>query len=854
MKRFLFVLAISVAAVCSLQAGPVNEAEARQVADNFFSQDKYHFATQAGTTATRLAYVAEHERFFVFDRGARGGFVVVAGDDRLPQVLAHGASGDFSQGLLPDAVRYWLNEMNRQIAFLQSHDDVAAHVPAKRAQVVEPLLSTQWDQDVPYNNYCPTYTLPNGDINRAVTGCVATATAQVMNYYQWPDVGVGSHSYTCNVNNMTVTELSADYSQSVYRWDLMLDRYDASSSAESCDAVARLMSDVGISVDMGYGSSSGASEYAASQALKRYFKYANTCYWLNRDYYSAAEWDELMVAELSARRPVMYCGYAFDGGHAFVLDGVDAKGYYHVNWGWGGNFDGYFLVSVLAPTSGMDFKYMQDGLFGLVPDYRAGEVDKVLYIRSQMIPLTQAVPLGNEVSLNIDQLIAEGNALDTAGYDIDQNGRKRYYSLIHMSLDAYNETGLKFMGQLFDYKHYLNGWGRTGQNVSITLPERLNDGEYKLKLAYSLEDGNACDQPVYDYSGKEVYVKMLVRNDTAYLSDCFLYNTYSLESMIVQPGVTIGQPFDISVSLSYNMPWTSGEGPLGNVYLSMIKDGQEVAVSDMYEIQVPAQSVKTFEMQMTAPEEWGRYYLVLHDESDNQIVKFNMWEGVQDDSPVTFFVLPVCQSLVEDFETMTANNKTNEKNVPGRFTTWSFNKSGVRAPGETLCNGTNAVMMKNPSTISSTQPLHHDFFLAQASFFNQSSSLAKYALEYSVDGAAPWHRVNTIDSLELAEVPSKSQALATWVLDVPASQPTYFRIAMIGGGSSAATYVDDIIFYYTDVAGDVNHDGEINIADVNAIINAILTLTTNVNTDADVNGDGEVNIADVNAVIRLILD
>ena len=251
MKRFLYILAITMATVCTMQAAPVNQAEARQVAGQFFSASSSRLAAPAAQSAIRLVYTAENERFYVFDRGARGGFVVVAGDDRLPQVLGYGNSGDFSAPDLPPSLRYWLGEMNRQIEYLHAHNEVAAHHPIKRATAVAPLLATQWDQGSPYNNQCPTYTTSTGVTNRAVTGCVATGLAQVMNYYQWPDVGMGSHSYVCNVNDMTTVELSADFSQSVYRWDLMLDTYDENSDPESCEAVAKLMSDLGISMEMG---------------------------------------------------------------------------------------------------------------------------------------------------------------------------------------------------------------------------------------------------------------------------------------------------------------------------------------------------------------------------------------------------------------------------------------------------------------------------------------------------------------------------------------------------------------------------------------------------------------------------
>ena len=424
MKRILFILAIAMATFYSLQAASINEAEARQVADKFFSVHSSRMMAPAAQPEVHLAYTAERGRFYVYDRGRNGGFVVVAGDDRLPQVLGYGDKGDFSTSALPSSLQYWMKEMNRQIEFMQSHEDVVAYQPVKRAAAVGPLMTTLWDQDAPYNDLCPTYTDGNGVTNRAVTGCVATAFAQVMNYHQWPSVGQGSHSYVCNVNDMTVTELSADFSQSQYRWDLMLDSYNSSSSPESCEAVAKLMSDVGISMDMGYGSSSGASERAAMNAMKRYFKYGDNCYLVERDYFSAAEWDQMLTDELSARRPIVYCGYDLSGqdagGHAFVFDGFNIDGYYHVNWGWGGSYDGYFLFWVLNPGK-YNFNYIQDAVLGLVPETQNDDVNKVLYVRSQLVPKTPSVSLGSTITMTMDNFTAVGNMLDTAGYDQRDN-------------------------------------------------------------------------------------------------------------------------------------------------------------------------------------------------------------------------------------------------------------------------------------------------------------------------------------------------------------------------------------------------------------------------------------------------
>lgn len=853
MKRILFFLAIAMAWVCTLQAAKVNETEARQVANNFFMVKSARMKASAGAqSALRLAYTADQERFYIFDRGSNGGFVVVAGDDRLPQVLAYGEAGNFSAPNLPTNVQYWVDEMNRQIQYLQSHDGVLAHKPAQRVSEVQPLLTTRWDQSSPYNDMCPTYDSGNGGMVHAVTGCVATAMAQIMNYYEWPDVGRGSHSYWCRVNGGVRTQLSADFSQSVYRWDLMLDTYYANSDPESCEAVAKLMSDVGISVDMGYGSSSGAQETDALNALKEYFKYTNKAYMLHRDYYGAEQWDQIMFDEITAQRPVLYCGFS-EGvsgyeGHAFVLDGFDTDGYFHVNWGWGGSYDGYFLVSVLAPMSGTDFKMGQDGIFGLVPDYRGDEIEDVRYMSSQLIPMTSTVALGDTAKLSLEGLLIEGNNMDTVGYETIYN-RRFYYTELDLTLGVFDSEGVKCLSEDYSLEYLLTDWFSQGGEMQIRLPESLKEGEYKIKINYSSSAGSAY---VKDYGGQELYVKMTVRDGVAHLSDCFLYNSYSIDSFVVPRGITTGEPFTVGVELSYKSPWIENDGPVGNVYLSILKDGEEVAVSEMYEVMIPKQSAFTYEMQIMAPEEWGFYDLVLKDESGNCLVQLDEWHSYVADGITSITVLPPCHEKLEDFETMTANNSTNDKGVQGQFTSWDFTKCGVRAPGEELCHGTNAVMMKKPSIITSTVPVSGDFFMAQATFFNPTSTLSKYKLEYSVDGAKTWSVVYNLNGRDAIEVPANSQLLATWTLRLTAAQHALFRITMFGGGSSA-TYLDDFCLYYTDPLCDVNKDGEINIADVNSLVDAIFSESGQMPTALDVNKDGEINIADVNAVIDMIL-
>ena len=858
MKRILCLFVVTLVAAVAVQAQQVTELAARQTADKFFASNTFRSSASASSSALKLAYTADKGRFYIFNRGENGGFVVVAGDERVPQVLGYGRTGSFLTGNIPPAMQDWMTEMDREIAYLQSHRDVPVHQPVKRADAVRPMLTTQWDQGEPYNNLCPTY---NDGKVRAVTGCVATATAQIMNYHKWPLQGTGSHSYRCNVNGSDLTILSADFSQSHYEWDLMLDSYDPTSSEESCYAVAKLMSDVGISIEMNYGSSSGAQETDVLTALTSYFGYSDRHYLLQRDLFSADEWDQMLMDEISAGRPILYCGFAYSqgslGGHAFVFDGFDTNGYFHVNWGWGGAYDNYFLVSVLAPSSGNDFKFGQDAIFGIIPAPQADEVADVLYVRGLMHPGMISVPRGQEVSMEISDFFVCGNMLDTVGYD-NMGYWSLPYDTIPMELSVVDADGVKQQTCRFTYRAMLDGWWSGTPEVNFVPEASLADGEYSIQIAYSSQKNGDFDTWVSDDYGQSAFCKMMVSDDMVYLSDGTLASKYNLESMSVGQSIFVNEPFDVDVTLSYSGRYgPQGNSPApteGSIHLSLLANGQEVATSDPVPASVAYNSTGSYTLQMMAPAQWGRYQLKVVDESGRPFTPESGWYDVEgNDGSMNIVIVPKSDQLVEDFETMTANSKTNETHVQGRFTSWNFNKSGVRAPGEGKCYGTNSVMMKKPSTFYSVEPVYHNFMMAAATFFNNSTTDAKYTLEYSVDNGATWVKVSTIEGDQAAVAPATSATQVIWPLNLRSSDASLFRVSMTGGGS-ASTYVDDFILRYNDalVLGDVNLDGEINIADVNAVIDLILKYDTL--PAADVNSDGEVNIADVNAVIDLILN
>lgn len=276
---------------------------------------------------------------------ADGGWALVANDDRTPQmVLAYSFSGTFSLDNIQPSTRSVLEGYAREIAEIDLHESSLQGPTRGGKAVVGPLLGeTAWGQNEPYNLLCPVL---NDVGQRAVTGCVNTAISQIMYYHKYPAQGRGSHSYDWNGKT-----LSMDFSQSRYQWNLMRPVYDGSESAESRNAVAKLMYDCGIANESSYGYSTGAN--LNTKGLVEYFGYDRSLFTVYRNFCTREEFETILRNELDARRPVTYGGGGAGGGHEFVCDGYDADGYFHFNFGWDGLNNGYFLTSATGFDSGV---------------------------------------------------------------------------------------------------------------------------------------------------------------------------------------------------------------------------------------------------------------------------------------------------------------------------------------------------------------------------------------------------------------------------------------------------------------------------------------------------------------------
>lgn len=385
-----FLLCSGVSHNCAL-ANPISREQALQNARDFFAAKGKTLPERSFRHApVKNGVLTVEANYFVFNVGDDQGFVIAAGDDCVPTILGYADRGTFVGDSLPANVKAWLDGYSDAIGRLQASGQQAPRRAPTHA-AIPVLLTCQWNQDYPYNMYCPQF-FDTGET--CVTGCVATAMAQIMYYHRVRSVRsvqADIPGYTCatdweNYGKMTVQGIPKN---SPIDWNDMTDTYNSRSTDAAKRAVANLMKYCGVSVEMDYGRSSTGGSGAVAQyvvtALKKYFGYDAGASYVYRSNYSDDAWDELIYNELANGRPVHYSGRGTSGGHAFVCDGYDGDGYYHFNWGWGGYCDGNFLLSDLTPpgfgigSNGGGFNDKQGAIIGAKPDGNLSPDDSPMY-------------------------------------------------------------------------------------------------------------------------------------------------------------------------------------------------------------------------------------------------------------------------------------------------------------------------------------------------------------------------------------------------------------------------------------------------------------------------------------------
>ncbi len=444
------------------------------------------------------------------------GFVIVSGDDRFKEVLGYSLNGEFAADQMPDGLKYWLSFLSDEMAAAIESGYEPAEIKAQLyasnvSQSVAPLLKTRWNQNSPYNN----------KINGNMTGCVATGTAQVMNYWKYPAKGTGSHTGAYSPN------YSADFGATTYDWAHMADEYGTGwESREEVEAVSTLMLHVGVATDMRWGTKeSGTPNPYAAYALHHFFNYNPNLYIESRDQVSLGAWKALIIDQLQTGHPLCYAGMgSADGGvgHFFVCDGYSASdGKFHFNWGWSGLYDGYYALTALEPGTGGigagvgTYNYWQSIFVNVQPE-KTGEY------HANFDAITSKVTGNNKSSLklNVTQ-VTNNNTYDFKGT---------------IGLAVYNEDGSlnKYIasGENFPVAGHAIGHMTSGTTTFNVNAQSLEDGTYTVCVAvWSDRDQNV--HPVRAKYDNDTYYTMKVSGSSVNITPASREINLTEESALV---------------------------------------------------------------------------------------------------------------------------------------------------------------------------------------------------------------------------------------------------------------------------------------------------------------------------------
>ena len=357
MKKILMLLS-SFLMLTLADAQPVGEQEAMVKAHQFLlnrtenaclDQAAQVYAAR-GTTQGKtpeLTLASNRDEYYVFNDEANGGYVIVSGEDRMPDVLVYSRDGHYDADHIPCNMQAWLEDYAMQVAYLRLHPEAKVTTrSALERKNVSPLLTCWFNQGTYYNEKCPEV---NGE--HCMTGCVATAMAQIMYYYQWPkqtsDIipAYKTGSYKIDMPAQPITTID---------WENILNKYTEGKdfTEEQINAISTLMLLCGTSIRMDYTpKSSGAMRDYIAKAFLNYFGYKDMLELIVRGDFDTDDWEELIYDEVKSRRPVLYSGYSDEGSHTFVIDGYE-DGYFHVNWGWGGAYS-YVLMTDVEGWEGL---------------------------------------------------------------------------------------------------------------------------------------------------------------------------------------------------------------------------------------------------------------------------------------------------------------------------------------------------------------------------------------------------------------------------------------------------------------------------------------------------------------------
>ena len=499
MKKILTLFGLTLVSA-ALLANPVGRDEARNVAARLLSalgnasvNPQQVLLPAAAKKRGVWMDASQSPAFYIFEGDDSQGFVIVSGDDAFPSVVAYSPDAELTVGgEMPEALTDFLDTYARYVDEVRAG---RAQAPVRKEKgditgdvVIGPLLTSTWNQDAPYNGYCP---------NSYPVGCVATAMSQIMYFWKYPSSGKGYINYEYGGGYLAV-----DFTQSNYDWSTIKDSYSPVEWKKATGKnVAKLCYDCGVACYMNYNEGgSGATIIDAYNAMFTTFGYnaQSTTVFLRKCMDTDDQWNGVLYGELNARRPVLYAGVSSSGGgsdaggHAFVIDGYDSNRFVHVNWGWGGSYNGYYDLKLLDPAR-YTFSDNQQMVVGIKPDkdekYTQRKQFPMLMVDSLKRVSTKPVELGTDFVIKIGGIYNyatySGNyTIAIMLYDKDGN---------FVQKASRDDSRLNFsLGVNYGYSEF--------GNVSCNVSKSVKDGDYFFRVM-TQENGFTDFTKPFTYGG-----------------------------------------------------------------------------------------------------------------------------------------------------------------------------------------------------------------------------------------------------------------------------------------------------------------------------------------------------------------
>lgn len=630
--------------------------QAREIAERHAAKNGAHIGLQSVKRAKVLnkqQSTTSSRGYYVFPHDGNCGYTIVSGDDRMPEIVGYSTTDTYSEENMPDGMKHLMQAYEAMATALANGDTkverclaekeaLAADSTYRQPRVAPLLADIVWGQTEPYNNLCPMY----DDQRRTLNGCVPTAMAQLMMYYQYPQTlqsdipAYQTQSYQLNMPSVSAGER--------YDWDNMLPQYSGSAyTAAQANAVAKLMYHCGLSAKADYGPSS-TSALCTPNVLVKYWGYdPDVIKFLFRENFSLREWTAILDAELQASRPVYYRGVPFTSvGHAFLCDGADGDGLYHINWGWSGWSNGYFDITVLnsdysgtesatAPADG--YNYSCNMIVGIMPDN--GVADAPLIVT----PLLTAIE-NEEVGC---ELLTTERADTSGSFKLRINAE--FGNVEETAFEGYAGVCLedeKGTCTLLDAREiYLEGMEENGGYylwpLTFEIDYSFPTGRSRIYQIYST-DGETWQQ--CGNSGKLFYEFDATDTTLRMVEDTLSASLASVDEFV--------EGYDASFNLTTSTTACREQNVMLYVYGSQTPDKPSECAQTLY-VNIPAKGHVTRRFALRPPSA-GDLYVWVCDEDGHELVSAQKFVVAESQAPILTLASKHVNTTAGDLETKNA--------------------------------------------------------------------------------------------------------------------------------------------------------------------------------------------------------